>query len=117
MFYQSMVCSVLTFALVCWGGNASERDTGRLNKLIKKASSSVGQPLDQLEQILENRLSRKSKTILQCPEHPLHNTLVGRHSMFSNRYLLPKIKTNQFRSSFLPAAIRHLNSVLENTEL
>ena len=110
MFYHSMVSCVLTFALVCRGGNASEHDTGRLNKLIKKALSSVGQPLDQLERILENRLSRKSKTILQCLEHPLHSTLVGRHSVFRNRHLLPKIKTNRFRSSFLPAAIRDPSS-------
>jgi hypothetical protein len=46
MFYQRIVCSVMVFPLVCLGGNASALDTGRLIRLIKKASSIVGHRLD-----------------------------------------------------------------------
>ena len=45
MFYQSVMASVLFYAAVCWGGNMSKRDTGRLDKLVRKAGSVVGQSL------------------------------------------------------------------------
>ncbi|KAI4873031.1 hypothetical protein NFI96_008738 [Prochilodus magdalenae] len=36
MFYQSVVASVLFYAVVCWGGSISKRDAGRLDRLIDK---------------------------------------------------------------------------------
>ncbi|KAI3356053.1 hypothetical protein L3Q82_017167 [Scortum barcoo] len=35
--------------VVCWGGGCSERDKKRLNRLIKRASSVCGCPLDSIE--------------------------------------------------------------------
>ena len=37
IFYQSVVTSVLFFAVVCWGSSIGASDTNRLNKLIRKA--------------------------------------------------------------------------------
>ena len=111
MFYDSILCSVLMFAAVCWGGNASARDISRLNKLIKKASSTVGQSLDKFEVVLERRRAKKFKSILQYPEHPLHDTLAGLRSSFSSRFSMPKCKTERFRRSFVPSAIRYANSL------
>ncbi|KAI4896432.1 hypothetical protein NFI96_006934 [Prochilodus magdalenae] len=34
MFYQSVVASVLFYAVVCWGGSISKRDAGRLDRLF-----------------------------------------------------------------------------------
>ncbi|KAI4897428.1 hypothetical protein NFI96_004653 [Prochilodus magdalenae] len=34
MFYQSVVASVLFYAVVCWGGSISKRDAGRLDRLL-----------------------------------------------------------------------------------
>ena len=48
MFYQSVMASVLFYVAVCWGGNMSKRDTGRLDRLVRKAGSVVGQSLDSL---------------------------------------------------------------------
>ncbi|KAI4877530.1 hypothetical protein NFI96_027121, partial [Prochilodus magdalenae] len=36
MFYQSVVASVLFYAVVCWGGSISKRDAGRLDRLEMK---------------------------------------------------------------------------------
>jgi len=110
MFYQSMVCSVMVFASVCWGGNASARDTGRLNKLIKKASSVVGQSLDQIEVLVERRLASKSRAILLDPEHPLNSTLMDLRIQRSGRFTMPKVRTERFRRSFIPAAVRFFNN-------
>ncbi|KAI3355034.1 hypothetical protein L3Q82_017853, partial [Scortum barcoo] len=38
-FYETVVASVVSYAMVCWGGGCSERDKKRLNRLIKRASS------------------------------------------------------------------------------
>jgi hypothetical protein len=110
MFYQSMVCSVMVFASVCWGGNASARDTGRLNKLIKKASSIVGQSLDQIELLVARRLASKSRAILLDPEHPLHSTLRDLRIQRSGRLSMPQCRTERLRRSFIPAAVKFLNS-------
>ncbi|XDV41797.1 hypothetical protein PO909_010597 [Leuciscus waleckii] len=33
MFYQSVIASVLFYAVVCWGGSTKKRDVGRLKRL------------------------------------------------------------------------------------
>ncbi|KAI3361221.1 hypothetical protein L3Q82_013416 [Scortum barcoo] len=45
-FYETVVASVVSYAVVCWGGGCSERDKKRLNRLIKRASSVCGCPLE-----------------------------------------------------------------------
>ncbi|KAI3370375.1 hypothetical protein L3Q82_024464, partial [Scortum barcoo] len=47
-FYETVVASVVSYAVVCWGGGCSERDKKRLNRLIKRASSVCGCPLDSI---------------------------------------------------------------------
>ena len=51
MFYDTIICSVLSFALLCLGGNATEKYNCRLNKLIKKAGRCVGQNLEDIDSI------------------------------------------------------------------
>jgi hypothetical protein len=110
IFYQGMVCSVMVFASVCWGGNVSARDTGRLNRLIKKASSVVGQSLDQIELLVERRLASKSIAILRNPDHPLNSTLMDLRIQRGRRFSVPKCRTERFRRSFIPAAVRYFNA-------
>nr|XP_010780298.1 PREDICTED: von Willebrand factor A domain-containing protein 7-like [Notothenia coriiceps] len=95
MFYQSVVASVLFFAVVCWGGNKNTRDTGRLNKLVRKASSVVGVQLDNLEEVAEGRARRKLDRILENPSHPLHAELVKMRSTFSHRLIPPQQRTKR----------------------
>ena len=87
---------------VCSGGNASARDTGRLNRLIKKASSVVGQSLDQIEILVGRRLASTG--------HPLHDTLMDLHILRHGRFTMPQCRTERFRRSFIPAAVRYFNS-------
>ena len=116
MFYQTVVCSVMTFALVCWGGNATGRDMDRLNKLIKKAGSCVGENLESLVIILEDRRLRKALKIEKDEGHPLHNTLMHHRSKRSGtrvKYSMPVIRTDRYGKSFLPSILRTLNSYNE----
>ena len=49
------------FGSVCWGGNISKLDRGRLEKIVKKkkADHVVGKPLDSFKTLHEKRLYRK----------------------------------------------------------
>lgn len=111
-FYQSVVASVLFFAVVCWGGNTNKRDADRLSKLVRKASSVVGVRLDNVEEVAEGRTRRKLDSILENPSHPLHAELVKMRSTFSHRLIPPRHSTKRFGQSFVPTAIRLHNKGL-----
>ena len=36
-FRNAVICSSIMFGSVCWGGNISKLDRGRLEKIVKKA--------------------------------------------------------------------------------
>ena len=40
-FYNAVICSITMFGSVCWGGNISKLDRGRLEKIVKKAGHVV----------------------------------------------------------------------------
>ena len=35
-FYNAVICSIIMFGSVCWGGNISKLDRGKLEKIVKK---------------------------------------------------------------------------------
>ncbi|KAI3355740.1 hypothetical protein L3Q82_004197 [Scortum barcoo] len=78
--------------LVCWGGGCSERDKKRLNRLIKRASSVCGCPLDSIEVMGERRALAKLSTIMDNTSHPLHQTVGALSSSFSNRLRHPRCR-------------------------
>ena len=108
-FYQSVMASVIFYAVVCWGGNISKGDAAKVTKLIKKAGSVIGIQLDPLDVILEKRVRAKTSAILGDTTHPLYEVLSQQQSTFSQRMLSIKCSTERFRLSFFPAAIRYYN--------
>ncbi|TWW81868.1 hypothetical protein D4764_01G0016830 [Takifugu flavidus] len=111
MFYQSVMASTIFFAAVCWGAGIKAKDANRLNKLIKKAGSVVGCRLDNLDEVVRDRMVLKLRTIMDSPSHPLHNTVDKLRSSFSNRLLQPRCSKERYRKSFLPSAIKLYNSL------
>ena len=91
MFYQSVMASVLFYAAVCWGGNMSKRDTGRLDKLVRKAGSVVGQSLDSLGTVVEKRMQGKLLAIMGNVNHPLFHVLAGQSSSLRSGRLTPYV--------------------------
>ena len=71
-FFNSVVASVVSYAVVCWVRGCSERDNNRLNRLIKRASSVCGCPLDSIELVGERRVLAKLSSIMDNTSHPLH---------------------------------------------
>ena len=55
-FYDAVICSIIVFGSVCWGGNISKFDRGRLEKIVKKAGHYVGMPLGSFKTLYEKQL-------------------------------------------------------------
>ncbi|KAI4899630.1 hypothetical protein NFI96_014632 [Prochilodus magdalenae] len=110
MFYQSVVASVLFYAVVCWGGSISKRDAGRLDRLVRKGGSVLGLELESLTPLAERRALNKLLNIMDNVHHPLHTTIIRQRSSFSGRLLSQSCSTDRLRKSFGPQAIRLFNS-------
>ena len=86
-FYNVVICSVIMLGSVCWGGNISKLNRGRLEKIVKKkAGHVVGKPLDSFKTLHEKRLYRKLTQILNNPTHPLRHYFNSRHSNSSEDF-------------------------------
>ena len=104
-FYNAVICSIIMFGSVCWGGNISKLDTGRLEKIVKKrrkAGHVVGKPLDSFKTLHEKRLYKKLMQILNDPTHPMRQYFDSRRSNRSGIFLLP-------RTNILPWALSVFN--------
>ena len=109
-FYDSVVASALLYAVVCWSCGSTERDRKRLNKLVRKASSVLGCPLESIEEVGERRMLAKLTSIMDNTSHPLHDTVGALSSSFSSRLLQPRCRKERYRRSFIPTAIRLFNT-------
>ncbi|CAM4584620.1 unnamed protein product [Leuciscus chuanchicus] len=108
-FFDSVVASAIFYGVVCWGSSISTADRKRLDKLIRKASSVLGIPLDTVQEVGERRMVAKLSSLLQNASHPLYVTITSLSSSFSHRLIHPKCLKERYRRSFLPAAVRLYN--------
>ena len=109
LFYSSVVRSVMSFGLVCWGGNLVKDDVNKMDKLIKRASSIVGRKQDDFMRLYDRRVVVKLSDILSDDTHPLRGEFDSRHIERSGRYRLPAIATQRYKNSFIPRAIAAFN--------
>ena len=107
---HSMVASALFFAVACWGEGVRTADKNRLDKLIRKASSVVGDAQQTVQKVAEARTLNKLGTIMTNPAHPLHSRKMINSGTFSQRLIAPMCKSERYRKSFIPAAIRFYNA-------
>ncbi|KAI3361751.1 hypothetical protein L3Q82_002094 [Scortum barcoo] len=77
------------------GGALSGTRRG-FNRLIKRASSVCGCPLDSIEVMGERRALAKLSTIMDNTSHPLHQTVGALSSSFSNRLRHPRCRKERF---------------------
>ncbi|KAM4580370.1 uncharacterized protein PAE49_005246 [Odontesthes bonariensis] len=109
-FYHSVVAGAIFFAAVCWGSSIRASDSNRLDKIIRKAGSVLGQKLESLETVVERRTRKKLLSIMDNKQHPLHHTVDRQRSTFSHRLLQLRCRRDRYRKSFLPHAITLYNN-------
>ena len=62
-FYNAVICSIIMFGSVCWGGNISKLDRGRLDKIVKKAGQVVGKPPDSFKTTRKETVQKTNANI------------------------------------------------------
>ncbi|TWW54508.1 putative RNA-directed DNA polymerase from transposon BS [Takifugu flavidus] len=105
-FYDSVVGSAIFYGIVCWSSSITDRDRKRMDRLVRRASSVLGCPLDSVEVVGNGRMMAKLSSMLNNTSHPLQDTLTALGSSFSERLLHPRCVKERYRRSFLPAAVR-----------
>jgi hypothetical protein len=111
LFFQSVVMSMLLYNQLCFFGSAKKADLDQMDKILKAASAVIGQDITPLADVYHQSCVRKARTILDNDSHPLHASLAARASLRdSGRLCSMRCRTSRFRDSFIPTAIRTLNS-------
>ncbi|TWW61350.1 hypothetical protein D4764_05G0014400 [Takifugu flavidus] len=89
-FYDSVVGSAIFYGIVCWSSSITDRDRKRMDRLVRRASSVLGCPLDSVEVVGNGRMMAKLSSMLNNTSHPLQDTLTALGSSFSERLLHPR---------------------------
>ena len=84
-----------------------QKNKGKLNRIVKQASRVIGLPVAQLEDVAERDVLAKWDAIVKDSTHPLHEEVTYNRS---GRIRLPKMRTDRFRLSFLPCAMKLFNA-------
>ena len=91
-FYRAVIESVLTFSITVWFGSITQKETLRLNRVVKTASRIIGRDLPSLEILYQHSLLGRATLISQDSSHPAHDLFEPLPS--SRRFRSIKIRTN-----------------------
>ena len=109
-FYNAVICSIIMFGSVCWGGNISKSDGGRLEKIVKRKQVMSWESHWTVLRLYTKRDCTENKMqILNDPTHPMRHYFDSRCSNRSGRFLLPRTNTDRYKASFLPSALSVFN--------
>ena len=106
-FYRAVIESVLVFSVTVWFKSIIQKETLRLNRVMKTASRIIGRDLPSLEILYQQRLLERATLISQDSSHPAHNLFEPLPS--SRRLRSTKTTTSRFSTSFFPLAVQALS--------
>ncbi|KAI3365789.1 hypothetical protein L3Q82_000788 [Scortum barcoo] len=75
-----------------------------MDRLVRRASSVLGCPLDSVEVVGNGRMMAKLSSLLNNTSHPLQDTLTALGSSFSERLLHPRCVKERISPSAVGAA-------------
>jgi hypothetical protein len=112
LFYQAVVQSVISFNSLCFHNNLKAVDASRLAKLTRTASGVIGAAVTDLTTLYTKKAVRRVRAILGDPSHPLRCEFSTQQSNRegSTRLRSMKCRTDRFKNSFVPSAIRVCNN-------
>ena len=109
LFFQMILESVIRYSMQTWYGNLSVQLKSRLGRLISTAFKIVGyQEQCYLQSLYEKSVLREAHKILDDPDHILNQELELLPS--GRRFRMPNCRLKRYKNSFIPAAIKMLNS-------
>ncbi|XP_055490207.1 uncharacterized protein LOC129696376 isoform X2 [Leucoraja erinacea] len=107
-FYRGTVESVLTYCINTWYCTCNCSDRKALQRVVRGAERSIGVSLPSVQELFQSRCLKKAQRIAKDKLHPLHTHLDLLPS--GKRYRSIKARTTRLLNSFLPQAVRLLNS-------
>ena len=102
LLYNSIIQSVISFCVIAWGGNALCKSTGKIDRVIRRASKITRCELPYFDWLLNSLCLKKVHTI-ESTDHPLAHLI--KRSPKSNRPLFLTVTTKRYQRSFMPLAI------------
>ena len=113
LFYESVIESVLSFCITCWGGNSSKGDRIKVRRTIK-ISEKFTTLVPHLDELYNKKTLDKITSISKDVKHPLYHFLNKSKANRIDGYSHIMTKTERHSRSFLPCAIRFLNDKNHN---
>ena len=111
LFYKSFIENVISFSFICWFNNLSVKNRNKLENIVKLSSKIINSQQRSLGQFCSNQVNKKALKIIDDKNHILNNRFELMQS--GRRYRLPICKTNRYRLSFIPHAIKVVNASRE----
>ncbi|KAK2174226.1 hypothetical protein NP493_817g02000 [Ridgeia piscesae] len=99
-FHRAVIENVLIFSITVWFGAITQKETLRLNRVVKTVFRIIGRDLPSLEILYQQRLLGRATLISQDSSHPVHDLFEPLPS--SRRFRSIKTRTNRFSTSFSP---------------
>ena len=114
LFYHSITQSAMLYNQVCYFGNSKKADSERLDKVARTTAKITRTETAAPSAIYECVVLKKLHSTLKNTEHPLNHVLYSQASRHdcSQRLRSYRARTNRWKDSFLPTAIRVHNSSL-----
>lgn len=108
-FYQSVIQSVFSYCIACWGGYVFEHDRRKIDSVIGKGTKVTGLCCQSMDSVYDSRVRRRFEIVLGDTSHPLHGEFSERIISRSGRLRTPTVSTNRYKLSFVPRAIALFN--------
>ena len=105
--YSSLILSIISFGMTMWYGNCGVKEKSKLQSLINIAGKIVNFKFESAASFHNKNVIKKAHSIMDQPSHPLCEQFELLPS--GRRYAGIKTKTNRYKSTFIPTAIRAIN--------
>ena len=76
LFYRSTVNSTISFCVEAWGGNTTEKDFKKINRIVKCATKLTGIDRYMFQEFFISTCINKCKQILKYPSHPINHQIL-----------------------------------------
>ena len=108
-FYRGAVESLLTYAISTWFPSCSAADKKALQRVVRSAEKVTGASLPSVQDMFQCRCRKRAQNIVRDPSHPLNSFFQLLPS--KKRFRSIRCSTTRLLNSFLPQAVRMLNTV------
>ena len=107
-FYRGTIESILTSCISIWSGACNASDWKCVERVVRTAEGIICTALPAIHDTARRRCLTRAESIIKDPSHP-------HHALFSllpsgKRFSSFKSRTTRLHNSFIPHAIRLLNS-------